>query len=101
MRRAAKRDANHAEIVKALRDIGVEVLDLGAVGNGCPDLLVLCQGRLTLLEVKDGNKPPSARTLTDDQKVFHRRWLAAGAPLFTVESVESAINAARNNGLWE
>lgn len=101
LRRAAKRDANHAEIVKALRAIGVKVLDLGAVGNGCPDLLVGCQGRLTLLEIKDGNKPPSARSLTDDQRVFHREWLADGLPVFTVESVESAINAARNGGMWE
>lgn len=101
MRRAAKRDANHAEIVKALRAIGVMVLDLGAVGNGCPDLLVGCHGRLTLLEIKDGDKCPSARALTEDQVKFHREWLAAGLPVFTVESVESAINAARNNGLWE
>lgn len=101
MRRAAKRDSNHAEIVKALRGNGVKVLDLGAVGNGCPDLLVGAQGRLTLLEIKDGDKPPSARTLTDDQVRFHREWLAAGLPVFTVESIEAAIAAARNPGLWE
>ena len=31
----------------------------------------------------------------------HREWLAAGLPVFTVESIESAISAARNNGMWE
>lgn len=101
VRRAARRDANHAEIVKALRAIGVMVLDLGAVGSGCPDLLVGCQGRLTLLEIKDGDKCVSARALTQDQVKFHREWLAAGLPVFTVESVESAIHAARNPGMWE
>ena len=40
MRQAAKRDANHAQIVKRFRDIGASVLDLGAVGKGCPDILV-------------------------------------------------------------
>jgi hypothetical protein len=40
VRRAAKVDANHGEIVKALRSAGCGVLDLSAVGNGCPDLLV-------------------------------------------------------------
>jgi len=101
VRYAAKRDANHAEIVKALRKSGVMVLDLGAVGNGCPDLLVGAQGRLTLIEIKDGDKPPSARALTVDQVKFHREWLAAGLPVFTVESIESAILAAHNNGMWE
>lgn len=79
MRRAAKVDANHAAIVKALRDAGCGVLDLSAVGKGCPDLLVHppafpeCR-MMVMLEVKDGKKPPSARKLTPQQEKFHATW---------------------------
>ena len=74
MRRAAKVDANHAEVVAALRQIGCRVQDLSGVGGGCPDLLVGWRGRLVLIEVKDGRKPPSARALTRDQVEWHQRW---------------------------
>lgn len=33
-------DANHSQIVKALRQCGVSVLSLAPVGHGCPDLLI-------------------------------------------------------------
>lgn len=54
MRRAAKVDSNHREVVAALRAAGCEVLDLSRVGGGCPDLLVYrtARGLLRLLEVK-------------------------------------------------
>lgn len=77
MRRAAKVDANQAEIVRVLRQAGCGVLDLSAVGKGCPDLLVhgpFYPWKHHLLEVKDGAKPPSARKLTPDQERFHAAW---------------------------
>jgi hypothetical protein len=93
VRTAARRDANHAAIVKALRKVGCTVLDLGGVGNGCPDLLVGFAGVLTMLEVKDSAKPPSARQLTDDQKLFHAVW--AETRLAVVTTPEEAIRAVR------
>jgi hypothetical protein len=90
LRRAAKVDANQAEIVAALRKIGAKVEPMHAMGRGFPDLLVLWRGVLTLLEVKDGNKPPSARKLTPDQVEWHAEW---GECVFVVESVEQAISA--------
>lgn len=92
MRRAAKRDRNHPEIVKTLRDAGCRVLDLGSVGNGCPDLLVRRGGMMLFLEVKDGKKPPSARALTLDQVRFHREWQDA---VKVVTSVDEALDAMR------
>ena len=47
-----KRDANQAEIVKALESVGASVLDLADVGRGCPDLLVGYAGREWLMETK-------------------------------------------------
>ncbi len=93
MRRAAKVDANQAEIVQALRQIGAVVQSLAAVGQGCPDLLVLHRNKLHLLEVKDGNKPPSAQKLTPDQVEWHRVW---AGHVVVVNSVDSAIAAINN-----
>lgn len=90
MRRAARTDSNHAEIVEALRRAGASVQSLAAVGSGCPDLLVGHRGRNVLLEVKDGSKSPSRRKLTPDEHVWHARW---NGQVVTVESVEQALKA--------
>lgn len=74
MRKAAKIDANQIEVVSALRQIGASVQSLATTGKGCPDLLVGYRGINYLLEVKDGNKPPSARLLTEDQLRWHQNW---------------------------
>lgn len=93
MRRAAKVDANQADIVAALRKIGASVQPLHAVGSGCPDLLVGWRGMTSLLEVKDGSKPPSARKLTPDQVEWHANWRGQVA---VVETIEQAIEAITN-----
>ena len=79
MRRAAKVDANQADIVAALRMAGATVQPLHAVGKGCPDLLVGYQRVNYLLEVKDGSKVPSAQKLTDDQVEWHELWRGQAA----------------------
>ncbi len=93
-RLSAKRDANEAEIVAALRAAGCLVQRIS--GDGVPDLLVWSAGRhLLLLEVKDGSRPAShpRRKLTPSQQVFHDTWSKAGAPVFKVESIEEALRA--------
>lgn len=78
MRRAARTDANHAEIVKAFRSLGCSVLDLSRLGGGCPDILVgMGMRHNVLVEIKDGSKPPSARKLTDDEEAFFKAWRGA------------------------
>lgn len=88
MRRAAKVDANQPAIVAALRKMGATVQPLHSVGQGCPDLLCGYAGRNLLIEVKDGDKPPSARKLTADQVVWHRDWRGS---VYVVESVGQAV----------
>ena len=80
-------DANQAEIVAALRDIGARVLDLHEVGKGCPDLLVEYRRALWLIEVKDGEKPPSKRRLTPAEEKFFLEW---DTPII-VKSADEAI----------
>ena len=91
MRRAAKIDENQPEIVDALRKIGALVTILSAVGNGVPDLVVWYRGLWTMLEVKDGAKPPSARKLTGDQERWHA--VHRDARVYVVTSAEEAIAA--------
>lgn len=74
MRLKAKRDANHQTIVDCCRSLGMSVLDLGAVGHGAPDLVVGLANINVLVEIKDGDKPPSARQLTPDQQEFFATW---------------------------
>lgn len=89
MRRAAKTDANQAEIVKALRAAGATVQSLAAVGQGVPDLLVGIRGQTLLIEVKDGKRPPSERRLTPDQLEWHGAW--RGGAVAVVDGVEAAL----------
>ena len=89
MRRAARTDQNHEEIVKALRDVGATVQSLAAVGHGVPDLLVGFRGQTILIEVKDAKQPPSKRRLTEDQIRWHGAW--CGGPVAVVDGIEAAL----------
>lgn len=93
MRLRAKVDANHAQIVRALRQIGCSVQSLAQLGKGVPDLLVARNGSMWLMEIKDGNKPPSGRKLTEDETSWCARWRA---PVYIVESVDDALLIAEN-----
>ena len=73
-RRAAKVDANHAQIAADLRTIGASVVSTAGVADGFPDLVVGFRGRNWLMEIKDGSKPPRARKLTPDQERFAAAW---------------------------
>lgn len=90
MRRAAKVDANQAEIVGALRAIGASVQPLHAVGQGCPDLLVGYKGRNVLLECKLPDAPPS-KLLNARQVEWHAAWRGQVATVATVEDAFQAI----------
>ena len=89
MQKISRVDENQPEIVKALRQAGATVQSLAAVGKGCPDLLVAYRGQNYLVEVKDGNKPPSARQLTPDQQKWHSTW---GSPVHVVKNTAEALN---------
>lgn len=91
--RAARTDANHEAVVKALREAGASVQSLASVGKGVPDLLVGFKSQTLLMEVKDSAKPASKRRLTEDQLRWHGSW--RGGPLAIVDSPESALSMLR------
>ena len=89
MRTAAKIDKNQTEVVAAFRKVGASVQSLASIGKGCPDLLVGFQGKLYLIEVKDGTNVPSKQLLTEDQKRWHDNW--TGSPVHVVRSIDGAL----------
>lgn len=95
MRRARKVDANHAEVGKAFRKLGASTLDLSGVGDGCPDWLIAVGPVNLLIEVKDGAKSPSRRTLTKDQVDFHALWPNHVTVIETLADVEVTVLKAR------
>lgn len=90
---AGKRvDDNHGEIVAALRRVGAEVQSLASMGGGVPDLLAAFRGDWYVIEVKDGNKPPSKRKLTPDEEKWHAKFSHV-APVHIVNTVDEALTA--------
>ena len=98
MRRAARVDANQRQVVAALRGAGASVQLLHAVGEGCPDLLVGHRGVNYLIEVKDGQKPPSAQKLTPQQEIWHRDWRGHRVVVNSPEAALAAIGVIELRG---
>lgn len=72
-RRAARKDDNHTEIVNEFRRLGWSVLDIAQLKNCC-DLVVAKDGYTVAVEVKDGEKPPSKRKLSQGEVKFRDSW---------------------------
>ncbi len=87
--RAKRTDANQVDIVKALREIGCSVAVTSGAGDGFPDIVAGRGKKNWLIEIKDGNKPPSAQKLTTDQVRFHSEWKGQ---IDIVTSVDEAVN---------
>ena len=86
--RAARVDSNQKEIVEALRKAGATVLHTHQLKN-CFDILVGYNGINYIVEIKDGNKPPSQRKLTTGEEKFRDEW--EGGEYYIIESIEQAL----------
>jgi len=84
-------DGNQTEVVKAFRDLGCSVTIASMVGKGFPDLVVGINGYNILVEVKDGNKPPSARHLTKPEIAWHSAWLGQSCVVESISDVERIV----------
>lgn len=74
--RSNKVDANQVAIVAALEKTGATVQTLGAVGDGCPDLLVGRLGMNLLLEVKN---PQGKNRIGEKQSEWLANWRGQSA----------------------
>jgi len=90
---ARRVDDNQSDIVRQIRVIGgnrVTVYVTSSVGKGFPDIVVGCKHkdgtrRNYLFEIKDGNKQPSARRLTPDEKMFFDAWAGQVSVIYTAD----------------
>ena len=90
--RLVRRDRNHAEIKSALLAAGRPVKDVSIYGGlGCDLLTVHVRGWAMLLEVKDGELPPSRRALTDSEKTLQAMVPMAFRVVLTVEDALAAV----------
>lgn len=82
MRKHGRKDGNHAELERVLRQLGYLVFDCSGMGDGYPDLTVARGGVVRLLEVKT-----SEGTLTKTQQ----RFIQLGWPVTIVRSIDDLV----------
>ena len=87
-RRAAKVDSNQSEIVKTFRKLGWYVLIISQLKKCC-DIIVSKGGRTIAVEIKDGEKSPSQRALTEGEVKFREEWQGEYALIESIEDVEA------------
>lgn len=86
-----KIDLHQQKIVKELREEGFKVLSLATLGKGVPDLLIMSEGILMLVEIKtDKNK------LTPQQITFFENWQGIVCIARSTKEIIEAFKAYQN-----
>jgi len=88
-------DQNQKAIVAALRTMGCTVAITSKLGFGFPDLVILLDKIVYLIEIKNGIKPKSAQKLTPHEQKFHDNWKKAVIILNSIESAVEFVNLHR------
>ena len=91
MRRNARVDRNHPEVVEAFRKLGASVLSLAPLGRGIPDLLVAIGGVTWLIEIKSKKGKEN-----DLQLEWAENWKGARAVVRDTQGVETVIKMMRS-----
>ena len=89
MKYGVKKDANHNEVVDALKKAGAYVLDMSHVGRGFPDLIVGFQSETILMEIKNSKTSYGKKGLNKNQIKWKENWL--GGVYCVVDSPEAAL----------
>ena len=91
MRRNARIDKNHPEVVEAFRKLGASVLSLAPLGRGIPDLLVAINGVTWLIEIKSKKGKEN-----DLQLEWAENWKGVRAVVRDIQGVETVIKMMRS-----
>jgi Holliday junction resolvase len=91
MRRNARVDKNHSEVVEAFRKLGASVLSLAPLGRGIPDLLVAIGGVTWLIEIKSRKGKEN-----DLQIEWAENWKGARAVVRDTQGVETVVKLMRS-----
>lgn len=82
-----RKDANHNHICLALTASGWYVQDTSSTNLGYDAILVKA-GRIVLVEIKDGSKPPSAQKLTPHEEQVHAALARCGVTVELLTCLE-------------
>jgi len=95
MKTNARIDRNQPEVVKYFRSMGFSVLHVHQLKN-CVDIII-SNGKVTAaIEIKDGEKVPSARKLTPGELKFKEEWQGHW---YLCESIQDASDIVID--LWQ
>ena len=94
--RHTRKDANHAELVRQLRDAGALVFDTADIGGMVLDLIVCWGGKCLPVEVK---QPGHEHRLTDGERATLRELERVGVTPVVATDVEDVMRAF--GLLWE
>lgn len=92
LRARGRVDSNQAALVKELRQMGLSVAVTSSLGHGFPDIICGFLGVNYMLEVKNPDKPPSARVLTGDEQQFADNWKGQIATVMTLADCLKVIH---------
>lgn len=88
MRRVARKDKNHNEIVAVFRKLGCYVVELHQHGQGIPDLVVKCLEEWHPVEVKNPRSSYGKSGLSRSQLAFQQK---AGIDVPIVRTIDDAL----------
>lgn len=86
---ARRRDTTHSPMVGQLKELGFSVLDLAAVGKGCPDFQIGRYGFSLLVEAKTPKNERENSTTGKKQKDFAKEW--QGCPVIRAHKIEDVL----------
>jgi Holliday junction resolvase len=85
MYRPRRVDENQKTIIHTFIALGASVIDLSAVGRGCPDISIGYNKQTVFVEIKSSEKAK----YTEAQVKFMQNW--KGGPVCRIDSVDAAI----------
>jgi hypothetical protein len=95
--RHKKKDRNHKELVEYFRANGATVDDVSALPDIGYDIIVCYRGVVVFTEIKDGEKPPSARKLTESEEAAALRHGEKFAVVETIEQARGLLDSIREH----
>ena len=95
--RARRTDRTHSSLIAAFRKMGCWVGDTHDLGNGFPDAVVAIPPHwaIALVEIKDGELPPSKRKLTSKEAEFHEECPAMVWVVKDLDDVQTVVRYYR------
>lgn len=97
MRRAFRKDANHAPVVDRISACGWIVFDLAQYGAPV-DLAISKGNKCALVEIKDGDKIPSKQKLTEGCAELRERWPGAFLVVTSPDDAEQQLSKLEKGG---